>query len=95
MTQCKLHLLNTVYFFLSISLFVQTLEVTNKTTFARLFGPLEAFTTYCVYLMVQFINNQGVRSAHSQVLGPQCVNTTPGGMLYMTFICCAISTVVC
>lgn len=72
-------------YFLLVFLFLQTKEITNRTAFTRLFGPLEAFTTYCVYLMAQFLNREGVRSAHSQVLGPQCVNTPPGGMLFINF----------
>lgn len=78
MVQCNLCLLG-LFLFVCISLFVQTKEITNKTTFTRIW-PLEAFSTYCVYLMVQFVNKQGVRSAHSQVLGPRCADTPSGGM---------------
>ena len=59
----------------------------NKTTLTKL-SALEAFVEYCIYLMVQLVNKNGLRSAHSDVLGPKCLKTLAGGNEYfflMTF----------
>ena len=41
---------------------------------------LKAFMEYYVYLTVRFINEEGMKSAPSEVLGPRIVKTPAGSM---------------
>ena len=66
--------------FVALPLQTKVISIKNSSTEVTLLKRLKAFMEYYVYIIVRFVNEEGKKSAPSEVQGPRIVKTPAGGM---------------